>query len=68
VLQDVAALDRKAQAELLRWIDGVHDRKQLVATTLRPLFAPVRRGLFDEALYYRLNVMRLHVGQAAPRP
>jgi hypothetical protein len=35
---------------------------QIVSTTERRLIALVARGLFDETLYYRLNVMLLRVG------
>jgi DNA-binding NtrC family response regulator len=32
-----------------------------VSTASRRLFAAVERGLFDEVLYYRLNVMLLRL-------
>ena len=53
------ALDRHEQAALLRWLDA--DRKQVVSTTAQPLFPLVARGLFDKALYYRLNVMLVSI-------
>ena len=61
VLQDVSALSRKEQAELLRWLDDSNARTQVVSTAVDPLFPLVARGLFDEALYYRLNVILLCV-------
>jgi hypothetical protein len=61
VLQNVGALSRPEQAELLRWLESSTDRKQVVSTTVQPLYALVERGLFDEALYYRLNVILLCV-------
>ena len=61
VLQNVGALSRPDQAELLQWLENSTDRKQVVSTTVQPLFSLVERGLFDEALYYRLNVMLLCV-------
>ena len=61
VLQDVGALSRPEQSELFRWLENSIDRKQVVSTTVQPLFPLVERGLFDEALYYRLNVMLLSV-------
>jgi hypothetical protein len=61
VLQNVAALGREEQSELLRWIDDSSGRTQVVSTTAQPLFPLVKRGLFDEALYYRLNVVLLCV-------
>ena len=51
------------QAALLRWLEG--DRKQVVCTTAQPLFPLVDRGLFDETLYYRLNIARVAVGADA---
>ena len=59
VLQNVCALDRHEQAALSRWLDA--SRKQVVATTVDPLFQLVARGLFDEALYYRLNTMLMRI-------
>jgi hypothetical protein len=58
VLRNVSALDRHGQTALLRWLDA--DR-QVISTTPRPLFPLIARGLFDEALYYRLNVMLLSI-------
>ena len=31
------------------------------STTVKPLFSSVKRGLFDERLYYRLNVLLLQM-------
>jgi len=59
VLQNVCALDRHEQAALSRWLDA--SRKQVVATTVDSLFQLVARGLFDEALYYRLNTMLMRI-------
>lgn len=57
VLRNVSALDRDGQATLLRWLDA--GRKRVISTTAYPLFPLIAGGLFDEALYYRLNVMLL---------
>jgi hypothetical protein len=57
ILLDVAALHRDDQLTLFRWLD---DGGQVVSTTATPLFPLVVEGGFDEALYYRLNVIRLH--------
>jgi len=59
VIRNVSALDRHEQAALLRWLEG--DRKQVVATSVDPLFPLIARKRFDEALYYRLNVMLLRI-------
>ena len=61
VVQEVSALDRHEQAALLKWLGGSSDRRQVVSTTVLPLFPLLARGLFDETLYYRLNVVLLSV-------
>jgi Sigma-54 interaction domain len=66
VLQNVSALSRHQQADLLRWLGDLNGRTQIVSTTASPLFPLVERELFEEALYYRLNVMLLCVGPAGP--
>ena len=67
VLQDVGALDRGEQARLLAWLDDPSRRPQVIATTAYPLFPLVACGRFDEGLYYRLNVMLLHVDDVSFR-
>lgn len=59
VLRNVGALGRHEQAALSRWLEA--SLKQVVATTVDPLFPLVVRGLFDEALYYRLNTMLMRI-------
>ncbi len=59
VLRNVNALDRYEQAALLRWLDA--EGKQVVSTTAHPLFPLIARGLFDEALYYRLNTTLMRI-------
>jgi Sigma-54 interaction domain len=59
VLQNVSSLDRREQAALLRWLgDG---RRQVVSTTDHSLLPLIARGVFDEVLYYRLNVTLIRV-------
>jgi hypothetical protein len=62
ILRGVADLSAGDQTRLLAWLGGPGSRTQIVSTTERPLFALVARKLFDETLYYRLNVVLLHVG------
>jgi len=68
VLRDVAALCRPGQTRLFKWLDDPHGPKQVVSTSAHPLFPSVARGHFDEALYYRLNVIRLSVALKAMAP
>ena len=62
ILKDVAALTATDQTRLLAWLQGAGLRAQVISITEQALFALVRQGLFDAALYYRLNVLLLHVG------
>jgi sigma-54-interacting transcriptional regulator len=61
ILRDAAALSRDEQRRLLEWMGGTGSRTQVISTATRPLFALVAAGLFDAALYYRLNVLLLRV-------
>jgi hypothetical protein len=64
ILRDAAALSRDEQRRLLAWMGDTGSVTQIVSTSTRPLFPLVAAGLFDAALYYRLNVLLLRV--AAP--
>jgi hypothetical protein len=67
ILEEVAALSAKEQTRLLQWLDDdAHERPRIVSTTARPLFPLLALGLFDAALYYRLNVMLLQVDRTTP--
>jgi hypothetical protein len=70
VLQEVAALSCEDQVRLVEWLDRSNHRSQLISTSASSLFQRVECGLFDAVLYYRLNVMLLHVepnGDRRPR-
>jgi hypothetical protein len=54
------------RTRLLGWIDGNGSRMQIISTSKHPLFVAVTRGLFDEALYYRLNVILVRVNSNEP--
>src|SRR5437868_3893657 len=62
ILRDAASLSRVDQRRLLDWMNDAGCETQIVSTAARPLFELVSAGLFDAALYYRLNVVLLHVG------
>ena len=66
ILRDVAALSADDQARLLAWLQGEGFGTQVVSMTEQPLFALVALGLFDAALYYRLNVLMLRIGATNP--
>jgi hypothetical protein len=67
VLRDAAALCTADQRRLLAWMDDRGSRTQIISTSERPLFTLVASGLFDAALYYRLNVVLLRVGPSMVR-
>ena len=54
VLKDLSSLDRREQQALLRWLGA--SRTQVVSTIEHSLLPSIARGVFDEVLYYRLNV------------
>jgi hypothetical protein len=56
ILPDVEALSAVDQYRLLRWLEQSSPRTQVISTTTAPLLDRVEAGLFDERLYYRLNV------------
>ena len=60
VVLDVANFCLEHQRVLLSWLDRVvPGQTQVVSTTDVELFLLVEQGTFLEALYYRLNVVRL---------
>ena len=59
VMHDIGAFSGAEQDRLLGWLDDPQSRAQVVCTTTEPLFPLIARGLFDETLYYRLNVILL---------
>ncbi len=61
ILFEVASLDLRQQARLLRWLNDRQGAVQVASTSSQPLFPLVERGAFDAALYYRLNVVRIAI-------
>jgi len=66
ILRNITALSADDQSRLLEWMGHCGSQTQVVSTSVRPVFAQVTRGLFDEALYYRLNLMLLRIGTGNP--
>ena len=60
ILQDVDGLTAEEQSNLVRWIDA-NPHTKIVSTTAHRLFPLVTRGHFDITLYYRMNVVLLHL-------
>ena len=63
ILEDVETLTAEDQKELLARLDRAKSHPQIISTTEHSLFALVARGLFDPALYYRLNVVLLRFNE-----
>ena len=57
VIRDVDALTPEDQRKLCEWLDSRSDRTQVVSTAAAPLVPLVDSGLFNDALYYRLNMV-----------
>jgi len=79
LLDEISEMDLRLQAKLLRAvqereIDRVGGNQpvkvdvRLLATSNRDLEAEVRKGTFREDLYYRLNVVSIHVPALRERP
>ena len=60
ILREAAALNGDQQRTLLAWIDNARGT-QIVTTSSRTLYPLVEAGLFNAALYYRLNVVLLRI-------
>jgi sigma-54-interacting transcriptional regulator len=61
ILKNVAGLNAADQTRLLAWIDRDGSGTQIISTSEHPLLAAVTRGTFEEALYYRLNLVLLRI-------
>jgi hypothetical protein len=57
ILEDVDRLDRAAQKYVLEWLEDAVPRARMISTSTLPVLPMVVTGLFDETLYYRLNVL-----------
>lgn len=63
IVQNGTGLSAQDQSRLLQWLSDHQPRVQVITLSPRPLSPSVRRGSFLEALYYRLNVMYVELGQ-----
>jgi hypothetical protein len=59
ILADAAVLSRDEQRRLSAWMGDAGARAQIVTIASCALFPLVEAGVFDAALYYRLNVLLL---------
>ena len=79
LLDEISEMDIRLQAKLLRALQEreidrlggaapVRVNVRILATTNRDLMAEVQRGAFREDLYFRLNVVSLHIPPLRERP
>jgi Sigma-54 interaction domain len=59
IVRDVGRLTRAHQEQLLEWLNDRSCSARVIATSPRPVFPDVRRGVFSDGLYYRLNTVTL---------
>jgi hypothetical protein len=57
IVRDVARLTEDRQRRLLEWLNEQRSPARVIATSTRPFFTRVERGLFLGDLYYRLNTI-----------
>jgi hypothetical protein len=67
ILEDVIGLDRDEQTRLRRSLDRSTSMR-VISTASSAVFLAVERGLFDDTLYYRLNVMLIRLGAVEQAP
>lgn len=59
VVYDVDTLTREEQHALNDWVCGGKGHRRVVSTAAQSLLPMVEAGLFDDALYYRLNMVTI---------
>jgi hypothetical protein len=59
VLRDVELLNSAEQRDLLVWLDEAGEGTRVISLTSAGLYPLVEHGAFLDALYYRLNVLRV---------
>lgn len=64
IIMGLDVLDAASQRSLAAWMDAPHRaRTQIIALAERPPYARLKEGLFDAALYYRLNTICFELEQ-----
>lgn len=61
VVYDVETLTSEEQDTLNQWLAAARGRVRVVSCASRPLLPAVEAGDFNDALYYRLNVVTIHL-------
>jgi hypothetical protein len=67
ILMEIAHLKGSQQSQLVAWLDALNRSAavQIVSTTSRQMMPLVESGEFRAELYYRLNVIRIDLAEAA---
>lgn len=57
ILHEVGSLAHADQRRVLDWLELTSGRTQVVSTSSSALLPRVENGMFDDTLYYRLNIV-----------
>jgi hypothetical protein len=68
IVRDVARLTRASQQQLLDWMNDLSPGARVITTSARPVFPDVKRGMFADGLYYRINTFTLMLNQDPDAP
>jgi hypothetical protein len=68
IVHDVARLTHDHQQQLLDWMNDLSPGARVITTSARPVFPDVKRGVFADGLYYRINTFTLMLNQEPPAP
>ncbi len=61
IVADVCHLTAEEQLRLLDWIETNDGRTRIISTSPRQMGGMLARGMFLEALYYRLNTVHIDI-------
>jgi len=64
LIHDVHTLTRREQNVLHRWMNAGNGRTRVVSTTTQSLMPVLETGVFNDDLYYRLNVLTFDLRSA----
>jgi len=64
VIYDVDTLTHREQHELNEWLVAASGRVRILSSASSPLLPMVEAGTFNDALYYRLNVVTIDLAAA----
>ena len=67
IVRDVDQLSADDHRRLLGYLNAGEARTragQVITTSTRSVYALVESGMFDASLYYRLNTIRLELGES----